>query len=301
MGTFLTNPISWPTSQTFWIALRSLSEIAIGASEKVLNQVLKKSASTLVSFAAALKTSFWFSNVYSIEARNIRANLRTPMPASFIKYGVAGFGGFAEYYRGDARAAFADVADPALQARFKATSEAAGQAMADLADWLKAQPASPTPNFALGAERFARIIELLQAEKLVDSIGIQGHAFCTNEADTPTLRANLERLAVTGLPLFITELDVDGHEDADQLAEYQRLFPLFWDHPSVMGVTIWGYRPGMWRTAQGAILAHDNGAERPAFQWLLDYVRKSDARYQPVIRALPAQPAPAQPAPAAKR
>ncbi|MEY4545391.1 MAG: hypothetical protein RL685_1586 [Pseudomonadota bacterium] len=137
------------------------------------------------------------------------------------------------------------------------------------------------------AERYARIIELLQAEKLVDSIGIQGHAFCTGSAELEMLRTNLDRFAVTGLPLFITELDVDGHEDPDQLAEYQRLFPLFWDHPSVQGVTIWGYRPGMWRTPQGAILAHDGGAERPAFRWLLDYVRQSKARFQTVIPALP--------------
>ncbi len=137
------------------------------------------------------------------------------------------------------------------------------------------------------AERYARIIELLQAEKLVDSIGVQGHAFCTNEADAAAIRTNLDRFAVTGLPVFITELDVDGHEDPDQLAEYQRLFPLFWDHPSVQGITLWGYRPGMWRTAQGAILAHENGAERAALRYLLDYVRKSDARYQRVIPALP--------------
>jgi endo-1,4-beta-xylanase len=145
------------------------------------------------------------------------------------------------------------------------------------------------------AERYAKIIELLQAEKLVDSIGVQGHAFCTS-ADSRVLRANLDRLAATGLPVFVTELDVDGHEDADQLAEVQRLFPLFWDHPSVQGITIWGYRPGMWRTPQGAILAHENGAERAAFRWLLDYVRQSNARFQAVIPALPGtQPALALP------
>ncbi|MEY2935000.1 MAG: hypothetical protein RL033_5749, partial [Pseudomonadota bacterium] len=140
------------------------------------------------------------------------------------------------------------------------------------------------------AERYAKIIELLQAEKLVDSIGIQGHAFCTGSVELEMVRTNLDRFAVTGLPVFITELDIDGHEDPDQLAEYQRLFPLFWDHPSVQGVTIWGYRPGMWRTPQGAILAHDGGAERPAFRWLLDYVRQSKAHFQTVIPALPGTP-----------
>ena len=98
-------------------------------------------------------------------ARNIRANLRTPMPASFVKYGIAGFGGFAEYYRGDARAAFADVADPALQAEFRDASEQAGAAMQGLADWLKGQQATATQAFPLGAEKFSR---MLKANELVD-------------------------------------------------------------------------------------------------------------------------------------
>lgn len=91
-------------------------------------------------------------------ARQIRANLRTPMPASFIKYGISGFAGFAQYYRGDARAAFADVDDPALQSQFREASEAAGVAMDGLALWLKTQQTTGTRDFALGAERFSRML-----------------------------------------------------------------------------------------------------------------------------------------------
>jgi hypothetical protein len=47
--------------------------------------------------------------------------------------------------------------------------------------------------------------------------------------------------------------------------------------PGRPGATLWGYRFGMWSSAQGAILAHDNGAERPAFRRLLDYVRNNSA------------------------
>jgi Bacterial protein of unknown function (DUF885) len=98
-------------------------------------------------------------------ARNIRANLRTPMPESFVKYGVAGFGGFAEYYRGDARAAFADVSDPALQREFRETSEAAGLAMQGLADWLKGEQPRATQDFAMGPDQFSR---MLRATEMVD-------------------------------------------------------------------------------------------------------------------------------------
>ena len=60
-----------------------------------------------------------------------------------------------------------------------------------------------------------------------------------------------------------------------QLADYQRIFPAFWEHPAVRGITLWGYRPGHWRSAQGAFIVLANGAERPAMQWLIDYVRNA--------------------------
>ncbi|WP_041558719.1 DUF885 domain-containing protein [Novosphingobium sp. PP1Y] len=111
--------------------------------------------------ATRMKAMIGFFKAVPTAAKNIRANLKPQMPASFIKLGVAGFGGFAEYYRGDARAAFADVQDPALQAEFKATSEAAANAMQQLADWLAA--ATPTQDFALGAERFSRMLAATEA------------------------------------------------------------------------------------------------------------------------------------------
>lgn len=124
--------------------------------------------------------------------------------------------------------------------------------------------------------RYLEIIELLQEQGLIDLIGDQGHAFSTTEpAPMPNHRANLDRLAATGLPIYITELDVDGNDDEVQLAGYQRIFPVFWEHPAVKGITLWGYRTTHWRRAQGAWLTYDNGAERPAMQWLQRYVRNN--------------------------
>lgn len=108
-----------------------------------------------------MKAMIAFFKAIPAAARNIRANLKPAMPASFIKLGVAGFGGFAEYYRGDARAAFAGVKDPALQAEFKAASETAASSMQALADWLS--KATPTQDFALGADRFSRMLAATEA------------------------------------------------------------------------------------------------------------------------------------------
>jgi len=89
----------------------------------------------------------------------IRANLEVPMPLSFVEYGIAGFNGFADFYRGDAIAAFARVDDAALQQELTTAVETAARAMADMAAWLESQRATATQDFALGAERFARMLQ----------------------------------------------------------------------------------------------------------------------------------------------
>lgn len=96
------------------------------------------------------------------QARN---NLRAPLPAVFISYGQKTFDGFAEYFRGDGKAAFADVQDPALQQELTERSEAAAAAAAAMADWLEQQTAEAGENYALGAEKFA---QMLRDTEMVD-------------------------------------------------------------------------------------------------------------------------------------
>ncbi|GAA4049224.1 hypothetical protein GCM10022409_39730 [Hymenobacter glaciei] len=128
-------------------------------------------------------------------------------------------------------------------------------------------------NSATRAGTYATIINLLKTRNLIDGVGIQGHAFSTAGQTAATITGNLATLAATGVPLYITEYDSDGPGDAAQLAEYQRVFPLFWENPNVMGVTLWGYRVGHWRTAQGANLVNADATERPAMGWLRNYVQ----------------------------
>ena len=110
-----------------------------------------------------MKALIAYMNAIPAAAGQIRANLKAPMPASFIKYGTAGFGGFADAYLSDARAAFADVKDPALQKQLSDSSQLASKAMADLRDWLKSQEPNATQDFALGAERFAHMLSATEA------------------------------------------------------------------------------------------------------------------------------------------
>ena len=131
---------------------------------------------------------------------------------------------------------------------------------------------------------YLTIVNLLKERKLIDHIGIQGHAFEFNynnlAGSAATHRANLARLGATGLPVYVTEFDIDGADtvwglpdDPAQLQRFQAFFPVFWESDVVEGVTLWGYMRGAhWRNGTGAWLMYTNGAERPALQWLNRYV-----------------------------
>jgi endo-1,4-beta-xylanase len=126
-------------------------------------------------------------------------------------------------------------------------------------------------NSTSNTTQYLALIRLLQTENLIDIIGVQGHAFTTT-APAATMKINLDALATTGLPIQITELDIDGLSDAVQLNDYQRIFPVLYEHPGVEGITLWGWRRGLWRDAQGAYLINQDGSERPALEWLRDYL-----------------------------
>lgn len=92
-------------------------------------------------------------------AAQIRENLGSgAMPPTFIEYGINGFGGLADFYRDELPKAFVDVKDPELLAEFNAARAPAIDAMHGLREWLTAQRANATGDFALGAERFKKML-----------------------------------------------------------------------------------------------------------------------------------------------
>ncbi len=117
---------------------------------------------------------------------------------------------------------------------------------------------------------YIEIIELLKAEGLIDIVGVQAHSPAT-AVPSNVITSNLDLLATTGLPIYATEFDIAGPTDQVHLEEYQRRFPLFWEHPAVEGITLWGYRPGLWVSSGNLLDLH--GVERPAMTWLKGYVR----------------------------
>ena len=88
----------------------------------------------------------------------MRANIKTPMAASFIDYAKSAFGGFVAYYPGDGMKAWAGVGTAQDQAALKAATDGAVAAMNTTVDWVESQRAGAKPNFQLGAAKFQRML-----------------------------------------------------------------------------------------------------------------------------------------------
>ncbi len=88
----------------------------------------------------------------------IRANLRTPMPETFVDFGVSMAQGYADYYRGDAIREFSSVTDQALLDAHEEAMGPAADAMESLAQWFEEQRETATQDFALGDAVFAQML-----------------------------------------------------------------------------------------------------------------------------------------------
>ncbi|MGH8177847.1 MAG: DUF885 domain-containing protein, partial [Steroidobacter sp.] len=92
--------------------------------------------------------------------QTIKANLRTPLPPTFLTYGEKSFAGFAPFYRNDAPQAFAEVQDAQLKSELNAAIEPAAQAMQDLSQWFRNQKPGGNEAYVLGPELFAKMLRM---------------------------------------------------------------------------------------------------------------------------------------------
>ncbi len=142
--------------------------------------------------------------------------------------------------------------------------------------------------------QYLQIINLLQQRGLIDGIGVQGHRFELESADTTTLKNNLARLGATGLPVYISEFDLGNigntgtPDDNMQLQLYKKIFPILWTNPAVKGITLWGYQQGLiWQST--CYLVNSDGSLRPAFDWLAQYIKDNPTGVENTVSTIPAE------------
>ena len=96
-------------------------------------------------------------------AADVRENLRTPLPKSFVEYAIKAFGGFGDFYKRDVPRVFASVPDQGLQKELILANSAASQAMYNLRNWFIAQRKIANDRFAMGPKLFAAMLQETEA------------------------------------------------------------------------------------------------------------------------------------------
>jgi GH35 family endo-1,4-beta-xylanase len=124
-----------------------------------------------------------------------------------------------------------------------------------------------------GLNEILELVKVLRDRGLIDGFGTQAHYFNVDGISAGTLQNALNAMAKSGVPIYVTEMDLKGKatSEASQLASYQTAFPVYWNHPAVAGITLWGYVEGSTWAAGTGILNKD-GSERSAMTWLKSYM-----------------------------
>jgi Beta-1,4-xylanase len=123
--------------------------------------------------------------------------------------------------------------------------------------------------------QYLDIVDTLKVRNLIDGIGIQCHYFNLDGTSVSTMNTVLDLLGTSGLPVYISELDIQGGQtEAGQADVYKQKFPVLWEHPAVAGITLWGYIQGRtWRDDTGIVSSPDlTATEKPAMVWLKEYM-----------------------------
>jgi endo-1,4-beta-xylanase len=121
-------------------------------------------------------------------------------------------------------------------------------------------------------ERFLQIVERIRsAGAPIDALGAQAHD--AHKLSASVVQGFIDKLSATGLPVYITEYDIDVADDAQQRKIMEEQFTLFWNDERVAGITLWGYVVGAtWRPNTGLKTA--DGMERPALTWLREQLQR---------------------------
>jgi GH35 family endo-1,4-beta-xylanase len=120
------------------------------------------------------------------------------------------------------------------------------------------------------------LVKALRDRGLIDGFGTQAHCFNVDQTSASQLKSAIDLMATSGVPVYVTELDLNGgveseNNNSQQENSYRTHFPVYWEHPAVAGITLWGYITGAtWKTGTG--LMSSSGVEKPAFTWLKNYV-----------------------------
>lgn len=108
----------------------------------------------------------------------------------------------------------------------------------------------------------------------VSFVGIQGH-FHSSDINIDVVKYRLDKVAEAGLKIWITELTVTENDANKKASALSDLLTLFFSHPAVEGVMLWGFWDGAIHHAADKLFEGPNFTPNAAGQVYLDLVEKA--------------------------
>jgi uncharacterized protein (DUF885 family) len=152
--------------------------------------------------------------------KDIKENLQSPLPKSYVELGIAQYGGLSDFYSKDVAPSFASVTDPDLQKQLSDANAAAAQSMDALKQTLVEFSKKANDKYALGPDLYAQMVKETESVDVpVDQIEAAGKADL--ERNSAALKAECDTYAPKA-PLAQCVAKMSAHKPKDGAVEAAR-------------------------------------------------------------------------------
>jgi len=159
-------------------------------------------------------------------ATDIQANLKGPLPKTYLEQGISEFGGFVDFYKKDVPQVFASVSNPDLQKQLADATNNASVAMSNLSNYLAGLRGTATEKFALGKDLYVEMLKDTEAVDLpIEQIEAAGRADL--DRNTAALKAECASYLPKGtLAACVAKVSADKPPEGDLEAARKQLVML---------------------------------------------------------------------------
>lgn len=133
-------------------------------------------------------------------------------------------------------------------------------------------------TFQWNTDQFIDLVSTIRdAGAPIDAYGCQSHDL--TDCSLSTFKSSMQKLQdALKMPMYITEYDIGTADDNAQLKQYQDQIPLMWEADYCAGITLWGWIYGKTWVTDGNSGLIKNKIERPALEWLREYMQTDAAK-----------------------
>ena len=133
-------------------------------------------------------------------------------------------------------------------------------------------------TFQWNTDQYIDLVRALRdAGAPIDAYGCQSHDL-TDCNVTNFKNAMVKLQNALKMPMYSTEYDIGTGSDSQQLQRYKEQIPYMWEADYCAGITLWGYIYGRTWTTNGNSGIIKDGKDRPAMEWLREYMQSDAAK-----------------------